>query len=271
MKIAFTTFACPNWSLRQVLKAATKHQYHGVELRLDAGHGHGVEAWTSAAERKIFKEHLGKTDVKIACLASSLQFIVEGIVDHALERIKLAADVDAPALRVFCGPLPEGTQHFEEVAPRVTRQLREAAEAADVMGVQLWVETHDSLSRGADMANLVRMVDRANVGVCYNNLHPIRRGEALESTMAHLAGMIRHVHLHDGLNRPDKVIITPMGIGDMPIDEVILALRNLGYTGYLCGEWFHKQYGDRPDDALELYSHEVRNLTLRHHVALGLL
>ena len=111
--------------------------------------------------------------------------------------------------------------------------------AADVMGVQLWVETHDSLSRGADMANLIRMVDRPNVGVCYNNLHPIRRGESLETTMAHLAGMIRHVHLHDGLNRPDKVIITPMGIGDMPIDDVILAngkdLRAyvLGVGGFL--------------------------------------
>ena len=53
--------------------------------------------------------------------------------------------------------------------------------------------------------------------------------------------------------------------------HVIQALAGAGYTGYLGGEWFHNQYGARPEDALELYSYEVRELTHKHGVALGLL
>src|SRR5262245_8385139 len=105
MKMSFTTFACPNWSLRQVIRAAAKHQYNGIEFRIDAGHSHSVEAWTSPAERKRVREQVEKDGLTVACIASSLQFVVEGMVEQAKERIKLAADLGAPGLRVFFGQL----------------------------------------------------------------------------------------------------------------------------------------------------------------------
>jgi sugar phosphate isomerase/epimerase len=270
MKMSFTTFACPNWSFRQIIRAGAKHQYNGVEFRIDAGHAHGVEAWTSISERKKLREQIEKLDLTVACIASSLQFVVEGMVDQAVERIKLAADVGARGIRVFFGQLPEGMTSLDEAVERVTRQLREAAETAHALDVEIWIETHDVLCRGADAAAIVRAVDRPNVGVCYNNLHPIRKGESLETTIAHLAPMIRHVHLHDGLNWPDKVVVTPFGRGDMPLDDTLQALNNIGYDGFLSGEWFHNQYGDKPEDALELYSFEVRALTHKLGVGLGL-
>lgn len=269
MKIAFTTFACPEWSLRQIVRAATKHQYNGIEFRCDADHAHGVEVWASQYERKSFREEIQKADLEIACLSTSMQFIEGPEMARTTERLQLAADIGAPGVRVFCGPLPEYARHPREAMERLAGHLNEAAVAADVLGVDLWLETHDSASRGADAAFAVRSAAHPRVGICYDNLHPVRKGEPVEATMAHLAGLIRHVHLHDGLNQPDQVVITPMGQGQMPIDETVLLLINQGYTGYLCGEWFHQQYGANPDDALELYSHEVRTLLLRHGVKVG--
>ena len=270
MKLCFTTFACPNWSLREIIRMAAKHRYQGIELRIDAGHAHGVEVWSSVVERKKFREHIEKADLSVACIATSLQFLVEGIGEQALDRIKLASEVGAPGIRVFFGELPEGMMSMDEAMDRVVRQLRDVCEAARMYETEIWLETHDTISRGADAAAVVRAVDRPSIGVCYNNLHPIRRGEPLDATIAHLAPMIRHVHLHDGLSIPDKVIITPVGNGEMPMDDTMLALINSGYTGFLSGEWFHNQYGDTPNDAVELYSHEMHMLTHRHGVAMGL-
>ena len=270
MKLCFTTFACPHWSLREVVEVAAKHRYQGIEVRTDAGHAHGVEVWSSVTERKKFREMAEKSDLSIACVATSLQFVVEGIVEQAEQRIKLASEVGAPGVRVFFGELPEGMETMDEAMERVVRQLREAAEIARGYETEIWLETHDTISRGADAAAVIRAVDHPNLAICYNNLHPIRRGESLETTIAHLAPMIRHVHLHDGLNLPDKVIITPMGEGEMPMDETFLALLNNGYTSFLGGEWFHNQYGTLPNDAIELFSHEMYTMTHRHGVALGL-
>ncbi len=270
MKLCFTTFACPDWTLRQIVRHAARLQYQGVEFRIDAGHAHGVEAWSSVGERRKFREIVEKADLKVACIASSLQFSIEGVVEQAVERIKLAADVGAPGIRVFHGPLTEGMRSPAECLDRVVRQLGEAAEIARMLETEIWIETHDLVSRGAEVAALVRAVDHPNVLACYNNLHPIRQGESLEATIAHLAPIIRHVHLHDGLAHPEKVVITPAGQGDMPLDETMQALVKIGYTEYLSGEWFHNQYGDRPEDALELYAHDMRMLTHRHGVALGL-
>lgn len=268
MKTCFTTFACPDWSLRQIMRAATRHQYHGVELRLDAGHGHGIEAWTSLSERKKFRDQFEKGDLDLPCLATSLQFVAEDITAHAIERVRLASDVRAGALRVFFGPLPEGIP-MHEAMRRALPQIREVAEAADTLNIQLWFETHDSLSRGADAAALILAIDRPNVGIAYNNIHPIRRGEPLEATIAHITPMIRHVHLHDGLARPDKVIITPMGLGQMPIEDTFKALTAAGYAGYLSGEWFNEQYGADPDTSLAAFHRDMTELARRNGVTLG--
>jgi len=270
MKLCFTTFACPSSSLRQVIQLASRFQYQGIELRIDAGHAHGVEAWSSTIERKKFRESIEKVDLKVSCIASSLQFTTEGIIDQAAERIKLVADMGAKGIRVFHGPLPDGMRVLAECRDRVVRQLTEAAEVAQLLETEIWIETHDMVSTGADVAALVRAVDRPNVGVCYNNMHPIRMGESLETTIAHLAPMIRHVHLHDGLAHPEKVIVTPVGQGEMPMDDTMQALIKIGYDQFLSGEWFHNQYGDRPEDAMELYAHDMKILTHRYGVALGL-
>ena len=108
MKLSFTTFACPNWTLKQILRSGARLGYQGVEFRTDAQHGHGVEVWTSVKERRHFREQIERADLRVSCIASSIQFTEDEIVGRALERVKLAADMGAEGMRAFCGPLPAG-------------------------------------------------------------------------------------------------------------------------------------------------------------------
>ena len=268
MKIAFTTFACPDWNLRQVIEAAITIGYDGIEFRCDAGHGHGVEVKTPKGERDRIRSLLEGAGVAPCCLGTSLQFADESVADHVVECAQLAADIGCPGVRVFCGPPPEGTP-MPQVIELVGQRLANAANLSDHTGVDLWLATHDTMSHAASAAAAVRRAAHNRVGILYDNLHPYRRGEPLDATVAALGNLTRHVHFHDGLCDPKKVIIKPFGQGELPIDEMFHALVNMGFDGHVCGEWFYDTYGDDPADALERYRKELIEVARRHNVVLG--
>ncbi len=268
MKISFMTFACPEWSLDEVIAAAGRHGYHGIEFRCDGKHAHGVEVFTGESERRAIRKKLEKADVEICCLATSLQFAREVVHDEAPARIKLAADLGCPALRVFCGPPPIDGER-DTMIRTVAENLREIANLAEQSHVQLWLETHDRMSKGVDAAAAVRMANHPNIGINYDNMHPYRQGESLETTVEAIDGLVRHTHFHDAINAPDKVIVTPFGQGQMPLDEMFTALLKMSYDGYISGEWFGDMYGAKPDDALAQFHQDVTGLAERMGVRIA--
>ncbi len=269
MNIAYSTFACPEWSLKQVLSHAIANRYQGVEFRCDAQHQHGVEVWTSAKERNAIRKQIEKSDLKTACVATGIQLTKEETVVRVIERVKLAAELEADGVRIFCGPLPDGVRSLDEIMGLLCDQLKQICEAAALMGTRVFLETYDTLSTGADMARVLKAVNHPVLSACYNNLHPIRAGEPLGITLTHLKGRIGFVHFHDGLKRADQVVICPMGKGEMPMEETLRSLVKIGYNGFLCGEWFYDQYGKDPKDTVELFADEMRSLTARNGLVLG--
>jgi sugar phosphate isomerase/epimerase len=268
MKLSFMTFACPTWTLPQVIDAAVRHGYRGIEFRCDATHAHGVEVNADAERRRQIRDALDDAGVKPCCLATSLRFAHEAALDEAPARIDLAHDIGCPALRVFCGPIPEGV-HEHEMHQRVAKHLREVAAHAQQAGVELWLETHDTFSRAADAAEAVRLADHPSIGINYDNMHPFRKGESLDATFAELTGLIRHTHFHDAIKSPDQVVIKPVGEGELPMDDMFARLAETGFTGYLSGEWFGTMYGPDPDASLERFKRDMETLAARHGVKLG--
>lgn len=268
MKISFTTFACPEWDLDQIVAAAVKHGYHGVEFRIDAKHHHGVEISTPSGQRMEIRDRLSNSGIEPCCLATSIQIIQETAMSMLPARIELAAEIGCPGLRILGGkPVEDMATH--QLIERATEQLHRAGELVAESGIELWLETHDSFSKAADAAAAVRAAAHPAIGISYNNIHPIRRGESLELTIAALTGLVRHVHFHDGMNNPEQVIVTPIGAGQMPIDDTFTSLVQMGFDGYLSGEWFHNQYGNTPDESLQKYHRDMKRLARRHYITLG--
>jgi len=268
MKLAFMTFACPQWDLKQVVEAAERFGYHAVELRIDANHGHGVEVWTTKSERQKLNHIIRQAGVDVCCLATSLQMVNETAIDHLHGRVDLAADLEVPALRVFGGPKPDEWDRTEYI-DRLVQSCRDAVSVCQNGAIQLWLETHDSLSLAADCAEVVRRVNHPLVAINYDNMHPYRHGESVEQSFEHMGNHIRHCHFHDALNSPDQVVIKPIGSGELPIDNMFTQLLATGYNGTLSGEWFHNQYGDTPEASLERYAEDMKALCARHNVYLG--
>ena len=209
MKLSFLTFACPDWRFDEIIEAAGRFGYHGIEFRCDAGHNHGVEATTSALRRRELATRLERADIEPVCLATSLTFLDDDVMDQVPARLELAGDIGFEGVRVFCGVQPPGMGR-DQAINRAASQLRLAADFADEYGVQIWLETHDSAGKAMDAAEIVHLADHPAIGLCWDNLNTHRAGEDLEATKTALRDVIRHTHFHNGLNRRSDLVITPL-------------------------------------------------------------
>jgi fatty-acyl-CoA synthase len=267
MKLAFTSMVCPDWRLDRIAATAARLGYQGIELRIDAGHDHRVETPLLPGERAEVRKVLQDANLTCCCIATGLQLLTEGVVDDADRRLELAASIGARGIRVFAGPVPEFLGR-QEWTLRLSENLRHMAELAQGYEVEVWLQTHDALALGVDAAAIVRAANHPAAGILYDTLHPFRRGESIDATIAAVNGLVRHVHFRNGVRDPRRVIVKPLSEGDLPVDDAFTALVRMGYTGFLVGEWYYDQYGKDPDDSISRYAHEMDNLGFRHQQVL---
>ncbi len=241
LKYSFMSFSCPELSLAEMLALARRLGYDGIEPRIDAKHRHGVELSASAAQRKSIQTQAIDQGVAICCVATSCKFADPAAaareVEAARRAIDLAADIGAPAIRVFGGDLGTGLRRYEAIH-RVADSLRSVATVAREKGVTVCMETHDSWCDPAHVAAVMRLVDHTAVGVNWDYWHTERiAGATADEAFDLLKPWIRHLHFHDGTHASDRLEHRAIGQGELAVGRVVALLKGIGYPGYLSGEW----------------------------------
>ncbi len=243
MKYAFMSFSCPELGLAEMLSLARRLGYDGIEPRVTSGHRHGVEPGTDADTRREIRKQAEDSGIALCCVSTSCKYAdpqaAPQNVEETLRCIDLAADVGAPRIRVFGGAIPRGIGR-EEAIEQVAGALRSVAEHAAQRGVTVCLETHDDWCDPADVADAMRRVSHPAVGVNWDLLHPIRKGNAtMEEAFGALEPWIRHVHIHDGSTDPQRLEMKPIGEGGIDHRQALSLLRGSGYDGFLSGEWIN--------------------------------
>lgn len=248
MQISFMTWACPDWTLNEVLTGAIKYGYDSVEPRVEAEQKHGIELETTKKARKEIKASFEDTGVACCCLATSRSFATadETARRESIELTKryvdLAADIGCANLRIFGGQTPEG-QEFSDVKKYVAEAVRECAQHAGDAGVYLCFETHDSYCHSADALEVIRLAEHPNVAICWDVMHPYRVGETMAESFENVKAHVRHCHAHDGKRPadggPGGWELALMGEGDIPHDEAFKLLASINFEGAMSGEWIN--------------------------------
>ncbi len=89
--------------------------------------------------------------------------------------------------------------------------------------------------------NLLNRVKSDAVGALWDIHHPYRfMNEKPETTVQNLGGYIKYTHIKDSVIENGKVVYKMMGEGDLPIDDIILALRSINFEGYISLEWLKR-------------------------------
>lgn len=267
--LAYSTLACPDWTLEQAAAAAVASGYTALELRLLDGAI--IPADLAADGRRRVRATLRAHGLGLVGVGASTRFALSDPAERAaniaeLRRyLQLAHDLEAPMVRTFGGVAPAGVSS-DQAAAWVATSLAELSEEAATLGVQIGLETHDSFSRGAAVAEVLDQVPSPSVGVIWDVLHPLRYGEPLATTWATLSPRLLHVHIKDGRPNPDAAqpedwALTLLGEGVVPGPEIVALLRDGGYRGSLSVEWEKKwhPYLAEPEVALPQHAAVLRD------------
>jgi sugar phosphate isomerase/epimerase len=264
MKLAFTTLACPDWTLEQAVDAAARYDYAGLELRLLDGELLTPDLDTAA--RRRVRDACEQAGLALICVDTSVRVAqpdpqARGAqVRDGLAFLELAAEWGAPLIRVFGGPPPSADP--QAAIDGAAACLEPLAERARDLGVAVALETHDAFARGSTVAQVLDKLG-GGAGALWDTLHPYRMGEATAETVRLLRDRILHVHIKDGRQPAGGGTdwdLTLLGEGQVPVPEILGELRRGGYDGWLAVEWekkWHPHLAD-PDTALRQHADVLR-------------
>jgi fatty-acyl-CoA synthase len=273
MKYAFSTSACPAWSIEEVVGAATRLGYDGVEFRLLDGEVIDPRAHRARMERAVAS--CRRSGVEVCAFDTVCRFNhhdrVERArqVDELLQWIHLAHDLQVPRLRVFggadqAGPRPAPPQ--EEANTWVSESLGAAAPSAERAGVTVMLETHDAFSSAYRVAAVLQQVPSPNVAALWDSHHTHRVGERVEDVLHALGSRLAHVHVKDARRlTPDGSAweLVLLGEGEVPVLEQLAALHRHCYAGYITVEWEWRPEVIEPEVALSQHIAWLKDVSAR--------
>ncbi|TVQ60030.1 MAG: sugar phosphate isomerase/epimerase [Phycisphaerales bacterium] len=245
-RIAFSTVACPDWTLDRVAQIALDAGYSGVELR-SMGRG-GTEfvcdpGLTAPGKVRRLTIHKG---VEVAGVASGVHYdtpVFPPVIGHVFphkfasiestkEFVDIASEIGAPFVRVF--PFGARAKRGCKALRRlVVGRLVLAADAARHSGVRLLLENGGAYPTAEEVASLVDEVGSPNLSVCYALAAAHEAGEDVAKGVRTLGGRLRMARVKDLRAGEPR----PLGQGDQPCEDFVRAANAAASTQWIVFEW----------------------------------
>jgi 2-keto-myo-inositol isomerase len=230
-----------------------------------------LEIW-SAKLRKYLETH-SVADLKLAFDESGVKPLSINSIEHitfrnaeAYARIKaeckelssIAEALNCPYVVVVPGRLPEPVPDRQKVIDESVAVLEELGAIAEKHGVGLGFEflgQTDCSVQTVELANeIVRQVNRANVGMVIDSFHFHAGGSTMESIDQLNPEKLFVFHINDAEDLPrdelqDSHRLLP-GLGILPLAEMLKAFQRIGYDSVASVEIFRPEYWER--DPVEL-------------------
>jgi sugar phosphate isomerase/epimerase len=239
-----------------VLSLGRSWGYAGVELRLIDGEL--IDPAMRPEARARVRRTLAAAGLPAVAVDSSIRLTGADPGTELRQFLELASDWEAPLVRVFGGELADDGPGRRAQLEAAARVLEEAAPAAERLGVRIGVETHDSFSASAVVAELLALVDSAAVGAVWDSHHPHRVGERAADVWANLGHRILLAQVKDA--RPDPMRedgwqLVLLGEGEVPVRDMLALLSGGGYQGWVSVEWEKRWHPEIADPDLALPQH----------------
>jgi sugar phosphate isomerase/epimerase len=259
MRVSFSTLACPDWAMPQIIAMAARECYDGIELRFVQGED---SLWKlpvfSGKELASTKRTLADHALTISCLDTSCRFHSPDAAERGRwiaegqRMADLAAELGAPGLRVFGDTIQPGADRASTQS-WIAESMRELAEITAARGVEIWIENHSDFAAAGETAAILEQAAPSKVGVVWDPVNSfVATEERPVDGAARLGIAIRHVHIKDLRHDRDgwKYVLT--GEGVFPLLELKGALHDLRYDRFLSFEWEKKWHPEIADADIAL-------------------
>ena len=246
IKPAFSTVACPEWTLAQVAARALAMGFEGVELRTfgDDSKSFACDPALTSEEktRALFRE----CGVETLVLATGVRFDapiwppVLGVFGAAAERsiregkraIDLAVGIECPLVRVFGYEYPAREKRASAMK-RISDRLRMVIDHADKSGVRVAIENGGSFATSGELMEIIDAIKSPLLGASYSPAVGVQYGEDPADAVRNLGDRLWIARIKDARDgRPCK-----LGEGELGCQDFVRNLHAAGFDGPLVFEW----------------------------------
>ena len=236
MKLSFSTKGWHNRTFDDFCEIAKDLRFSGIELHnvsntLFTDKDSAFQDYATAATlRKMYEQK-----ITIPCISSICDISDEKTVESATaevrECIRIAKNLHIPYIRV------RANKHDDGDTERVEKFLSNILPECEEIGVTLLIETSGLYCDTAKLRDMLQLFACDSIAALWDTYSPyFIENEAPERTIENLGAYIKHIHVKDAV-RDGENHFCLMGEGELPIKEMILALRSVNYDGFVSLEW----------------------------------
>ena len=236
MKLSFSTKGWHNRTFDDFCEIAKDLRFSGIELHnvsntLFTDKDSAFQDYATAATlRKMYEQK-----ITIPCISSICDISDEKTVESATaevrECIRIAKNLHIPYIRV------RANKHDDGDTERVEKFLSNILPECEEIGVTLLIETSGLYCDTAKLRDMLQLFACDSIAALWDTYSPyFIENEAPERTIENLGAYIKHIHVKDAV-RDGENRFCLMGEGELPIKEMILALRSVNYDGFVSLEW----------------------------------
>ena len=239
MKLSFSTKGWHNNTFEEFCEIAKDLKFQGIELhniynRLFTDKDGAFNEYTAAKTvRKLYSMKLSLPCIDSICDPADKNSF-EDCVNEINKCIEIAATLHIPNVRIHASD--KFSQ--DEAVEAVNAVLSAVIENAETKNVTLLIETTGVFCNTAILRELLDSYARDCVAALWDMHAPyFVAGEEADQTIKNLGAYVKHVHIKDATKTENGCEFCLMGEGELPIDEMMLALRSVNYDGFVSLEW----------------------------------
>ena len=230
MKLAFSIENWDGYGFNEFLDTAAKTGLGGVELfgisgEIFQGKSSPANPEMAAATRR----QLMNAGLSLPCLGTERDFTEAEFIAEFSECVEVAVNLGIPYVSIH-------TQKdgIEEQAGRVGLLLGMVYNKP----VSILVETKGAFADTGKLRDLLNTFSDDQLAAVWDMFATCAiGGEKPETTITNLGAYVRHVHLHDYSVSEGTVKEELMGEGELPVGELMNALRSINYDGFASLVW----------------------------------
>ena len=249
MKFSFSTKGWHDNSFEEFCDIAEYLKFEGIEPhnihnKLFTAKDGAFHSHTAAQTlRKLYEKKLSLPCIDAIADISNLE-----LNDNSIEEIKacleIASNLHIPNIRLRAEKFDDIPAAVKNVKSIIEEVLPEAQEE----GITLLIETAGVFADTALLRDTLEYFASDFVASLWNmSAAYFAAGESPAKIISNLGAYVRHVHLNDAVKTEDGIEYRLLGEGDLPIEEMMKALRSVNYDGFISLVWDPKYFPELDD------------------------